>query len=342
MTKFSILLYSTLTILTSCNGQVQTNSIGTVETETKKREKFQKSDNAVKDNEGNIWFSGDKWEGLYVYNPVSKKYTSYTVKDGLSFDLITTIYKDKDGKIWIGTADGITCYDGKNFSIVPISKITGNINYEPTKLHPVFGFPQPVENHILSILQDRKGVFWFGTHTGVYRYNGKTYSHFTHNDGVINNTGVTINSAESILEDSSGNIWFGGRGTSGVFCYDGITLKNYQPNKTEFVFPIYQDKQGDIWFSSRCKCLYRKSGDVFSLFNSPSFNDFVFGMNQDDSGNYLFGNMVYDGKTFLKIDSQYLDKHLLNSNGNNLWFKTKDNKLSEYNGKDFITLTKKE
>ncbi len=311
MAKFFVLLFSTLAVLTSCNGQVKTNSVDTVATKIQKNERFQKSSNAVKDNEGNIWFVGEKGEGLYAYNPNSKEYTSYTVNDGLSFNTIFTIYKDKDGKIWIGTADGITCHYGKTFSIIPIAKITGNPNYRPTKLHPQFGFPQPEENWVLSILQDKKGIFWFGTHTGIYRYDGKNYSHFTHNDGVANNTGASINLVESILEDSTGNIWFGGRGTSGVFCYDGNTLTNYQPNKTEWAFPIYQDKQGDIWFSSRCACLYRKTGDTFNLFKSPSFDDFVFGMAQDKSGNYLFGNFVYDGKTFSQIIDQYSGQTLL-------------------------------
>lgn len=342
MAKFLILLCSALTVLTSCNGQVKTNSIDTIETKTLKKERFQKSGSAVKDNDGNIWFIGEKGEGLYAYNPSSKEYTSYTVKDGLSFDIILTVYKDKEGKIWVGTADGITCYDGKNFSVIPITKITGDPNYQPTKRHPQFGFPQPEKNWVVSIMQDKKGIFWFGTHTGIYRYDGKSYSHFTHNDGVANSTGVSINLVESILEDSSGKIWFGGRGTNGVFCYDGNILINYQPNATEWAFAIYQDKQGDIWFSSRCACLYRKSGDTFSLFKSPSFNDFVFDMTQDNSGNYLFGNTIYDGKTFSQINDQYSRQTLLNANGENLWFKTKDNKLSKYDGKDFITLTKKE
>jgi ligand-binding sensor domain-containing protein len=43
--------------------------------------------------------------------------TNYTTKDGLGIDEIWTIYKDKNGKLWFGTAgDGVYTFDGNRFS----------------------------------------------------------------------------------------------------------------------------------------------------------------------------------------------------------------------------------
>ena len=52
-------------------------------------------------------------------------------------------------------------------------------------------------------LQDKAGNLWFGTsREGVYRYDGKLFTHFTVKDGLCSNAII------SILEDKTGNIWF--------------------------------------------------------------------------------------------------------------------------------------
>jgi ligand-binding sensor domain-containing protein len=41
---------------------------------------------------------------------------------------------------------------------------------------------------IFSILEDRKGNFWFGTYgSGAYYYDGKSFQNFTTRDGLANN-----------------------------------------------------------------------------------------------------------------------------------------------------------
>ncbi len=57
---------------------------------------------------------------------------------------------------------------------------------------PTFGFPQSEENWVMRIMQDKTGMFWFGTMSGIYRYDGKIFTHFSHNAYVVNNTGVPI------------------------------------------------------------------------------------------------------------------------------------------------------
>jgi len=81
----------------------------------------------VEDTEGNIWFATFS-NGLWKYNPGfdtdknsplktgSKALQHFTKADGLGSDSITSLYLDKEGKVWIGTGAGeIFSYTGKGF-----------------------------------------------------------------------------------------------------------------------------------------------------------------------------------------------------------------------------------
>ena len=39
------------------------------------------------------------------------------INDGLSSNLINTIYKDSRGYLWIGTVNGLNCFDGNSIKI---------------------------------------------------------------------------------------------------------------------------------------------------------------------------------------------------------------------------------
>jgi hypothetical protein len=65
---------------------------------------------------------------------------------------------------------------------------------------------------VRAILQDSRGVLWFGTDGGVNRYDGEHFTNFTTEDGLVHNE------VWSIIEDREGNLWFGTR--EGVSQYD--------------------------------------------------------------------------------------------------------------------------
>ena len=80
---------------------------------------------------------------------------------------VRTIRQDRKGNIWLASNEGIIRYDGKSFT-----NITGNL------------FP----DRFFSVLEDRKGNFWFGNYgSGVYYYDGKSLQHFTSKEGLAHN-----------------------------------------------------------------------------------------------------------------------------------------------------------
>jgi ligand-binding sensor domain-containing protein len=293
----------------------------------------------LQDKGGNLWFLSGNSNGIYRYDGIS--FTNFTEKDGLSSNKVWCIFEDNMGMLWVGTADGINCYDGKKFTVIPISKITGNLTYTKPKLNS-FGMPYPMDNSILSILQDRTGIYWFGTPNGIYCYDGKAFTPFYFNNSLGMKPGYMNN--EFMMEDRDGNIWIGGRGMAGIFCFDGKTLNNFKPDSNAWLYPLLQDHSGIIWFGSVSDRVYQYDGTMFTNFTGVKFAGGVNSLEQDKVGNLWFatqsgGLTFYDGKSFIN----FTEKDGVSSNSGwsiiedkrgNLWFLTK-NGLSRYDGKTF-------
>ncbi len=109
-------------------------------------------------------------------------------------------------------------------------------------------------------IQDKHGNLWFGTsEEGVYKYDGKLFTQFTKEDGLLSNL------IFSLLEDKAGNIWFG---TSEGICRSKgnniirVPISNYiRPiikgenyyndwSTSNTVWSMLQDKHGKIWFGT--------------------------------------------------------------------------------------------
>lgn len=93
------------------------------------------------------WGAGvSRWDG--------KKWTNYTVKDGLGGDIVYSIVQDKQGVFWFGTNAGVTRYDGKNWNTVDTR--TGLL-----------------DNNVYALAVAPNGDIWAGTKRGVAHLKGK-------------------------------------------------------------------------------------------------------------------------------------------------------------------------
>lgn len=179
----------------------------------------------LEDRNGNFWF-GTIGSGVYYYD--GNSFLNFTTKEGLISNEIGCIYEDRAGNIWFGGSGGVSRYNGMSFQNYTIN---GEVMKED-RTGKTFSERQPFA--VNSILQDRKGMFWFGTTVNTFIYDGKTFSLFTDN-------GKPFKNVFNIIEDRKGNIWLGGTR------YDGNTFTNL-PNSS--ILFLYEDRNGNIWTTS--------------------------------------------------------------------------------------------
>lgn len=225
--------------------------------------------------------------------------------------IVRTVMKDKKGHIWMASWDGIFRYDGKSFTNMT-SKVSSA--------------------RFFSIIEDRKGHFWFGTiGEGAYYYDGKSFTHFTTKEGLLNNE-VT-----SICEDKKGNIWFGVSG--GASCYNGKYFRNYiiegnaiHEALTWKTFPesqpmgvqmIMEDKKGKLWVGSK-GALFTFDGNTFTALKNKEGQAFVnvWSITEDQKGTIWFsaenGLWRYDDSTFSKF-SEFGAISIMEDKKGNIW-----------------------
>lgn len=300
---------------------------------------------SLQDKDGNLWF-GTTENGLYKYD--GKTFQQFLVADGLNSNSINHILEDKNGKIWIGTNNGLCCYDGKAFTeiTIPLPK-----DLPPNKNEL---YKTPIVFHII---QDKSGKLWFATIDGVYVYDGTSFKHFVINAGAGGFLSTNHN-IERMLEDKDGNIWFGGRTNEGVYRYDGKSITNFKLQAITLQFesvnrvashnwawPQLQDKNGDIWFSNWGGA-YRYDGKTFTTITKtdglPGYNGIVKKIIADKNGNlWLGGDMGisrFDGKSFTNFKEGLINPDIwtiLEDKKGNLWVGTRETGLYLFDGKTF-------
>ena len=165
-----------------------------------------------------------------------------TTEDRLSNSLITQIYQDSKGYVWIATEDGLNRFDG-----------TSMIVYHSTG-----------EEHSLAsdythrVYEDSHGRLWVGTIDGLQTYS-RERDEFSdvkiEVDGKEERPHVT-----DIAEDSDGNIWIGTSGL-GILKYDGERVEKVRDilgeNKGEFISSLTADTRGHLWIVVAQTGVYR-------------------------------------------------------------------------------------
>ncbi len=339
------LLLSLFFVVSSCNGQVQTDlpqdithHLSPIDNDQPKIVLRQGVASGsiicqLQDRNGMLWFS-TSGEGVYRYD--GRSFTNFTTKDGLCSNDVNSIIEDKAGNILVGTKSGICKYDGKTFS-------TYSKHDDPTK--------KPIS----SLLEDREGNLWFGTWgDGVYRYDpsaslregGKIFTNFLNKDvfvknatSILDNNEPRLNLGETnqlildILQDKNGNLWFSSWNGGGVWRYDPsaslmsgeTSFKNYLPSAEYYL----RNEDG----RSPNKPIEP------AIFNNSSqdhiSDDMIFSISEDKAGNLWFatrrhGACRYDGKSFVSFreNEGFVSSgiySIVEDKKGNIWLTSEDN-----------------
>ncbi|MBI1228003.1 MAG: hypothetical protein GC192_22415 [Bacteroidetes bacterium] len=174
------------------------------------------------DQQGNIWF-GTSNVGLYRFDgkTVSWLYENHLTDtpNGGSFG-IRSIFQDHTGKFWF-------CNTRYRYDISPGDSTANGMHLVPYTKEAGTG-PINAANgqdliYFMSITEDDNHNLWMLTYEeGVYRYDGKTVTHYPVKDGDID---VTL---YSIFKDNRGDLWVGTHQV-GPYKFNGKSFEKFKP-----------------------------------------------------------------------------------------------------------------
>ena len=264
------------------------------------------------DRQQNVWYGNA--DGLFRISETDGKFskTRYDKTLGFMNNSITCISEDTKGNLWIGTyGDGAYVYDGKRFFRI-------DLNLELYK------------QTVLDVYFDDRDNAWLATLShGVGQYNmvSKSFSWLTEQEGLSNNH------VRSIIQDKSGNYWFGTSG-GGVCNYFGKQFTVYDKSSGlggNFIYSIFRDNRKGLWIGTSDRGLSLLDSARFYSFNADNgfANVKVKAIAEDLNGLLYFGTegqgvYTYDGVEFRAIDElkkTYIRAMLRDKEGS-LWVAT--------------------
>lgn len=236
--------------------------------------------NCLIDGGGNEVWLGTNGNGLICWNHETGEKETYKYAAGqnsVSSDIIVSLLKTRDGKLWIGTFwGGLNCFDGKSF------------------VHYRAGGPGMLANdNVWAIVEDKTGLLWIGTlGGGIQCLNPRTGAFDTYNS---HNSGLTSDFVSSLCFDRHGHLVVGT--SNGISVVDLATRKitsfeGTRSGKTRFpnmnINQVFCDSRGLLWVAT-CGGLNVYDWDRDELYDVPLKSDFsnlfILGIAEDKDRN---------------------------------------------------------
>lgn len=249
------------------------------------------------DDEGGVWFIGN---GLVRFK--DGRFTTYDV----SATGIYCIFKDREGTIWVGTANGLrrltrqfissysTSHGLLSNEVYPILQTrNGDIwvgspgglsRFRDGKFKSIL-LPRSRSN-VQALGEDNSGNLWIGIVNGLLRFKNGTFKDVS---SLVGNTVSTI------LTDRNGNVWVGC--ANGLFKFNGDRVVAHYTTKDglpkDDVTVIHEDRNGDLWTGTSGALAQFKDGRFISYWMADSLaTNHIWTIYEDNSGVFWIG--TYD------------------------------------------------
>jgi ligand-binding sensor domain-containing protein/signal transduction histidine kinase len=163
---------------------------------------------------------------------------AYTKADGLAHEVVRQIHHAADGRIWLGTARGLSLFGAQTF-----------LSY--TRAHGLS------DDNIRALAEDRDGNLWVGTETGgaikLARHGLVTYRE---------TDGLSGTQVRDIFETNAGTLCVVADNAL-ISYFDGQKFTAVRPNlppEIKSFMGVVEDARGDWWIGTTNFGLYRFSG----------------------------------------------------------------------------------
>ncbi len=233
-------------------------------------------------------------ESQNFINPENYTFRNINIDDGLSQNLVSCIYQDHAGFIWIGTKGGLNLFDGNRFKV---------FKYDPSDKFSL------TDNYITCIYEDMLSRLWVGTNEGGIFYLDRQNERFINfNSDPEHKERLSDNHIRVITGDRYGNIWIGTGGgglnllssSEKVIPPDrsGVSIIRYNeedqgfPEDSALVNTLLFDSDGHLWVGTSSN-IFRYGGP-----EDPVFRKIDVGLPTGDTNAVpeIFGEGIAGGR----------------------------------------------
>ena len=251
------------------------------------------------EDSGIKWTGGlGKGTGLERLNTKTGKKTIFKHNpadlSSISDDKVYSVYRDRSGNLWVGTANGLDRLD----------ELTDKFSHYRNDQNDLYSIS---DNWVWPIFEDSGGNLWIGTNKGgLCMFDRKSERFYNFKNAPNNPTSISDNSIFSIYEDRGGVMWIGtDKGGVNYFNPSAQQFVHYinEPgNKNSIsdniVSSILVDRTGNYWIGTRKGGLNKldTKNSEFSHFNHNPSNPNSINSNtiqcllQDNSGIIWIGH----------------------------------------------------
>lgn len=216
------------------------------------------------------------------------RFRQFSVRQGLSESNVTAIAQDRQGFLWIGTKNGLNCFNGYDFKVYRSSSADGNSiagncvqclyvdsrgqiwigllgglvscynpETETFRNYECYFSVEESDGDVSAFAEDFNGNIWITVdRRGLVRLNPENGDIIRYEHSAENPSSLSHNAVTDIRRDSSGQMWISSWG-GGLDRFDpatGTFRKYAYPGATDTRYSqlkcLCLDVQGDLWIGS--------------------------------------------------------------------------------------------
>jgi len=203
---------------------------GTINSNGLFRDPYVDANRLLRDRDGGLWIGTVERGLIHVHHGRTDVFTK---SDGLSGDVILSVFEDREGNVWVASTGGLDRF--RELSVATVSVKQG-LSSDATQ----------------SVLAATDGSVWIGSHQGLTRWNNGQATIF----GTA--SGLPDDAPESLFQDSVGRIWASTRHGIAYF-KDGrfVAVNAVRGGEVHF---ITGDKAGNLWLAEHQRLLHLHDG----------------------------------------------------------------------------------
>ncbi len=206
------------------------------------------------------------------------------------------------GKFWIGTADGLSVFDGQQFRRVFDSEIRGTVSglsVDPAGCvwlaterrafrlcgESISSYALPGVSEVNFVYADPGGLVWLQRDGTLYRFADEKFV-------ATRMAALAAGQYNAMLRDRRGAFW-GAQGEGGLLRFSSGDTGSSQTAGASTLLPsdrvvlvLFEDREGSIWAGSESGELHRFREKPFSVFTRLDglSNDYIYSVYEDSNG----------------------------------------------------------